>query len=363
MAEENDGASKTEEATPRKLEEARRKGDVPKTQDLAPFAALAAAVAVMAGVGGPMSRRLAADLAAFVAHAGDINLYDGGAVEIMRAATFACAPIIFTVMLAAAFAGAAANLVQHGLLWSTESLKLDLKKVSPMAGLKRLFGPDALFQFAKTFVKLLAVAAVVWVVLKPKLPVLQNLSALEPLAMLPLTFDLLLSLSLAVLVLLAVIAGGDWLFQRFRFMQRQRMTKEETKEEFKQSEGDPHVKGKLKQMRAEKSRSRMMQNLPTATVVVMNPTHYAVALRYEPGETAAPLCVAKGLDALALRIRATAEEHGVPVVEDPPLARSLYAAVDVDESIPSEHLGAVAKVIGFILSAKQRPRVAAALRP
>jgi len=132
-------------------------------------------------------------------------------------------------------------------------------------------------------------------------------------------------------------------------MGRMRMSREELKEDYKSTEGDPHVKAKLKQIRMERSRKRMMQAVPTATVVVMNPTHFAVALRYEPGETAAPICVAKGVDKLALKVRDLAREHGVEVIEDPPLARALFASVEVDQVIPRQHFEAVAKIIGFIL--------------
>jgi flagellar biosynthetic protein FlhB len=133
-----------------------------------------------------------------------------------------------------------------------------------------------------------------------------------------------------------------------------KMTKEEVKEDFKQSEGDPHIKARQKQLRHSRARRRMIQAVPDATVVVMNPTHYAVALKYDAGETPAPMCVAKGMDSLALKIREVAEAHGVPVIEDPPLARALYAAVDVDEIIPPAHYEAVAKVIGFIMSAGRK---------
>jgi len=133
-----------------------------------------------------------------------------------------------------------------------------------------------------------------------------------------------------------------------------KMTKEELKEDYKQSEGDPHVKAKLKQIRAQRSRQRMMQNVPKATVIVTNPTHYSVALRYEPGDgDPAPICVAKGVDALALRIREVAREHRVPIVENVPLARALYAAVDVDETIPREHFEAAAKIIGFVMQQRK----------
>ena len=163
------------------------------------------------------------------------------------------------------------------------------------------------------------------------------------------------ALFIAVIVFMAITAGADFLWQRFRFLDRMKMTKDELKQEHKNTEGDPHIKAKLRQMRIERSRRRMMQAVPQATMVIMNPTHYAVALLYEEGKPAAPKCVAKGLDTLALKIREVAEAAGVPIVEDPPLARALYAAIEVDEEIPPAHFQAVAKVIGFILS-KARPR-------
>jgi flagellar biosynthetic protein FlhB len=167
------------------------------------------------------------------------------------------------------------------------------------------------------------------------------------------------SLLFAVVCLLGAGAVVDWLWQRQRFMQRMRMSREEVKEDFKQTEGDPHVKNRQRQIRFQRARQRMIQAVPKATVVVMNPTHYAVALRYVQGETAAPQCVAKGLDLLALRIRQVAEENRVPVVEDPPLARALYATVEVDQTIPREHYKAVAKVIGFVMQAARRRRARA----
>jgi len=151
------------------------------------------------------------------------------------------------------------------------------------------------------------------------------------------------------------VAAGDFAWQKMRFAKRMRMTKQEFKDDFKQSEGDPHIKAKLQQIRMQRSRQRMMQNVPKATVIVTNPTHYSVALRYEPDQgDAAPLCVAKGVDAVALRIREVAREHDVPIVENVALARALYAVVDVDETIPREHFEAAAKVIGFVMQKRKR---------
>ena len=354
MAEDNDAASKTEEPTPHKLAEAKKKGEVVKTPDLSSFASLAAAATVVAIAGGWMSRNLGEALLPFIASPDAMSFEGGGGVNIFHHAVMAAAPPLLAVIFAAAAAGAAANLAQSGLMFTPEKLAPDLKKISPAEGFKRIFGLDGLMQFLKSLVKVFLTAALAWWVLKPHLQDMNNLAQLEPGAMLPFVADILRRLFFAVAAFLLVVAGADWMWQRQRFMQRMKMTKEETKEEYRQSEGDPHIKARQKQLRMERARRRMMQAVPGATVVVMNPTHYAVALKYEAEEGGAPMCVAKGLDTLALKIREIAEAAGVPVIEDPPLARALYAAVDVDELIPPAHYEAVAKIIGFILAAGRR---------
>ncbi|HSV03315.1 MAG TPA: flagellar biosynthesis protein FlhB [Phenylobacterium sp.] len=359
MSDANDAASRTEEPTPRKLQRAREQGDVVKTPDLASLASLAAVAAVIAISGGALARNLAAALVPFLARADAIRLQGDGIGEVARRAMMAAAPVLIAVMAAAAFAGAAGNLVQTGLLFTPSRLRPQLSKLSPMAGLRRMVGPDGLVHFLKSLLKVAATGAIGWWVLAPHWSELAGLASLDPLAMLPFAAEVLRRLVFATVGFLLVVAGADWLFQRQRYMARMRMSKAEVKEDFRQSEGDPQIKGRQKQIRAERARRRMMQAVPSATVVVANPTHYAVALRYEQGETAAPICVAKGLDTLALKIRAVAEEAGVPVIEDPPLARALYAAVEVDEMIPQAHYQAVAKIIGFILTGARRARARA----
>lgn len=355
MAEESEeGGSKTEEPTARKLQQAREKGDVVKTQDLGSFASLAAAAAVLIWMGESFTRRLVDALIPFIANPGTMNLEGNGSVDMARQAGFAALPIIGTVMAAAAIAGAASCFLQTGVMFSPDKLKPDFKKVSPGAGLKRMFGIDGLMQFVKSVVKMALIGAIGWWVVKPHLTEMEQLARIDPVGIMPFMVDVLKRLVFAVAGVLLIIAGADWLWQRQRFMARMRMTKEELKEDYKQSEGDPHVKARQRQIRNEKARRRMMQAVPEATVVVMNPTHYAVALKYEQGETAAPICVAKGLDSLALRIREVAEGAGVPVIEDPPLARALYAVVEIDEMIPPAHFEAVAKIIGFILGAGRK---------
>lgn len=357
MAEGADPESKTEEATPRKLADARKKGDVAKSADVGSALSLAGAAAVILMMGGYFATSIAEQLLPFIAspHTMMGGLDAGGGVEIGAHALWAIAPFLGAVMLATIIGGAGGNLAQSGLLFTADKLKPDWSKVNPMAGFKRIFGPDGLVQFAKTFLKLLVVGAICWMVLKPHMREFENMAGMSPAMILPMARDLALALMMSALIFLGFTAGADYLWQRFRFNERMKMSKEELKEDYKQSEGDPHVKAKLKQIRAQRSRQRMMQNVPKATVIVTNPTHYSVALRYEPNEgDAAPVCVAKGVDALALRIREVAREHSVPIVENVPLARALYAAVEVDDIIPREHFEAAAKVIGFVM--QRRPK-------
>lgn len=353
MADDTDPESKTEEPSAKRLSDARAKGDVVKSADIPQLASLAGAVSVVLLAGGWLTRDLASALYPFIAHAGTIELSSGGAMVVMKQATLAALPPLILVMLVTAFAGAAAHIAQSGFLLTPEKLKPDFKKLDLIKGLGRIFGIDGFVQFAKSAVKFLVTGLIAWIVLKPHVGEVRNLVGMDPAAMLPEALKLSKSLLLAVMLFLAATAAFDWFWQRQRFMNRMRMTLQEVKEEFKQSDGDPHIKGKRRQIQMQRSRQRMMQAVPKATVVVMNPTHYAVALKYEAGETPAPLCVAKGVDELALKIRAVAEEHGVPVLEDPPLARALYASVEVDEEIPVEHFEAVAKVISFILNGKK----------
>ncbi|MEN5169862.1 flagellar biosynthesis protein FlhB [Brevundimonas pondensis] len=357
MAEGADPESKTEEASPRKLEEARKKGDVAKSPDVAAAMSLAGAAAVLLLGGGYFSQQMAEDMLPFLAepHAMIGGLQAGAGLEIGMRAVWAVTPFLAALMLAVIVGGVGGNLAQSGFLFTTEKLKPKWSSVNPLEGFKRIYGPDGVVQFIKTFLKLVAIGAVCWWVLKPHTREFENLAAMSPAMILPFARDLAGSLMIAALIFLGFTAGADFIWQKFRFAKRMRMTKEEMKEDFKQSEGDPHVKAKLRQIRMQRSRQRMMQAVPTSTVIITNPTHYSVALRYEPDQgDGAPVCVAKGVDALALRIRELAREHNVPIVENVPLARALYAAVEIDDVIPREHFEAAAKVIGFVMQGRKR---------
>jgi flagellar biosynthetic protein FlhB len=351
---ENDAGTKTEEPTSKRLGDARAKGDVAKTTELPQLASLALVFGVLVTMGGYFARNLVTGLTPFLAHPDSMPLEGGGGQIVMRMAVQLAAPAVLTVLLGAGLCGAAGTLLQTGLIFTTEKLKPDLAKLNPVDNLGKMFNIDGLANFAKSLIKILVTGAVAWFSLKPYAHSMAGLAALDIMAILPLAMQVTKSLFFAVLTFLALTAAIDWIWQRNRFHEKMKMTKDEVKEEYKQAEGDPHVKARQRQIRNERARRRMMHAVAEATVVVMNPTHYAVALKYTPGETAAPICVGKGMDSLALKIRAVAEENGVAVVENPPLARALYSAVEIDQQIPEAHFQAVAKVIGFVLNRTKR---------
>ena len=257
----------------------------------------------------------------------------------------AAVAIPFLLLMLAALGG---NLIQHRLVWSLEVLAPKLSKISPAAGFKRLFSAQALANFAKGLVKLLLIGAVLTALMWPERYRIMALERTDLGAVLPLAKTLALKLMGAVVAIMAVVALGDYLFQYRQWYERQKMSLQELKEEFRQSEGDPVIRGKMRQVRQTRQRRRMIANVPKAAVIITNPTHYSVALQYERGMVA-PVCVAKGTDAVAMRIREVAAEHSIPIVENPPLARALHATVEVDQAIPIEHYKAVAEVIGYVM--------------
>jgi flagellar biosynthetic protein FlhB len=355
MAEGEDKDSKTQEPSAQKLAQARSEGQVAKSPEVASLAALAAASLVLLMNGGTISRTVADQLIPFLAHPDAIDVSGVGSLKVFRSAMNAAAPAVI-VLLAALVAGVVGNVAQTGLLFTPKRLAPNLSKLNPISGLGRMFGLDGMVNFLKTLAKFIVMSAVIGFQLKPKLVTFTGLAALDPAAMLPFACDVLRAVLIASLVMLAVAAALDWFIQRQRFTAQMRQSRQEQKQEHKDSEGDPHIKGKLKQIRMQKARQRNLQNVPKATMVITNPTHFAVALRYIQGETPAPICVAKGTDELALRIREMATTLSIPIVEDPPLARALYATVEIDDIIPKEHYAAVAKIVGFVLGAGKRRR-------
>ncbi len=353
---DQDQDQKTEEPTARRLSKAFEEGSVPKSAEVSSWVLLAAGTLTLALVVGPMVKTLGGELTTFLAKPETFDLQGQagfGFAANVALIIFKALAIPFGILVLAAIGS---HLVQHRPTWSSHVFEFNLEKLSPLKGFQRLFGIQGVANFVKSILKLVVVSSAAGAVLWPARHLLITFVDRAPELILPGALALVLKVLGAILAIFAVIAFGDLFFQRMQHHQKLRMTKQEVKDEHKETEGDPKIKAKIRQLRMERSRRRMMQAIPTATVVVTNPTHYAVALRYVEKEMAAPMCVAKGVDELALRLRLAAKEHKVPIVENPPLARALYASVEVDEMIPQDHYKAVAEVIGFVLRLKSRGR-------
>jgi flagellar biosynthetic protein FlhB len=352
VAEEQDQSEKSEDPSQRRLDEALRRGDVVTSQEVNTWFIIGAATLALSVFSGSMSGSLATTMRGLLANAHAFHADGYALAALLQRVTvdvLAAVAIPFLLLVLAALAG---NLLQHRLVWSAEGLKPKLSKISPGAGAKRMFSKQALANFVKGLLKLALVGGVLVALLWPERHRLEGMVSTDPVSILPTSRALSLSLLATVVAMLAVIAAADYLFQYRQWFERQKMSLRELKDEFKDTEGDPKIKARIRQLRQSRMKKRMMAAVPNATVVITNPTHYAIALQYETGMTA-PLCVAKGSDRIALKIREVAGEHGVPIVENPPLARTLHATVEVDQEIPPEHYKAVAEVISYVMRLKR----------
>jgi flagellar biosynthetic protein FlhB len=344
---------RTEDPTERKLEEAIKRGDVAKSAEINTLFVLGGFTLALVTTSGHVGPTLALDLRGFLMNAHLVPIDATGLSAVGGRALWAGVAAVGLPIAFILFGGLAGGSIQHRPLWTFQPLKPQFSRVSPMGGMKRIFGREAFIQFLKGLLKIVIVGAVAATVLWNERDRLDGLARIEPVALLPAVLALSVKLLTGVLAIYAFLAIGDAVYQRISWMNRQRMSKRELKEEYKEQEGSPEIKARLRQIRAARVKKRMMKAVPEATVIVTNPTHYAIALKYEKG-MAAPICIAKGVDSLALRIRAVATEHGVAIVENPPLARALHASVEVDDEIPVEHYKAVAEVIGYVLRLRRR---------
>ncbi|MEX0752982.1 MAG: flagellar biosynthesis protein FlhB [Xanthobacteraceae bacterium] len=346
--EQQDATERTEDPTQKKLDDALERGDVAKSQEVNTWFIISGATLVLLAFSDRMGGGLETSLRGLIANAHEIPV-DGRSLMYVTsrlgAEILAAVAIPFLLLALAAVAG---NMIQHRMVWSAEGLKPKTSKISPAAGFKRLFSKQALANFVKGLAKLALVGTVMTALIWPERDRLESLVATDPVAILPLTKSLALGILGAVVAVLALIAAADFLFQYRVWFERQKMSVRELKEEFKQTEGDPMIKGRIRQIRIARMRKRMMAQVPKASVVITNPTHYAVALQYERGMNA-PVCLAKGVDAVALKIKEVAAEHAIPIVENPPLARALHGTVELDKEIPPEHYKAVAEIIGYVM--------------
>ena len=352
MADENDSADKTEDPTQKRLDDALDRGDVAKSHEINTWFMIAGATLVLSSFSGSVGSGLVMPLRNLIANAWMIHADGPGLLALAQSLEIVLIAALGVPLLMLVLAAIAGNLVQHRLVWSAESLKPKLSKISLAAGAKRVFGKQAAANFAKGLFKLIALGAVMTAILWPERHRLESMLRFDPSAILSVTTSLTLRLLGAVVAMLAVVAIADFFFQYRQWYERQKMSLQEMKEEFKQSEGDPQIKGRIRQLRQARMRKRMMAAVPKASVIITNPTHYAVALGYERG-MAAPICVAKGTDLIALKIREVADAHDIPIVENVPLARALHATVEIDDEIPVEHYHAVAEIIGYVMGLKR----------
>jgi flagellar biosynthesis protein FlhB len=361
MAEEQDSGQQTEQPSQRKLQRARKRGQVAQSREVNTWFMLMAGTGIVLFMAPAAASSISSTLRGFLMLQHFLDR-DGVRWDAIETAVGEVGFILLLPLLVVVAAAAGGTLMQIGFVFATEKLGADLARISPLAGFKRLFSPRSTVEFLKSLGKVGAVAAVAaWMAL-PALSTLAHMIR-EPAEMLPSElYRLMLRLLFGVLAVVTVLAMFDFAYQRFSFVRSMRMSKQEVKEENKQAEGDPVIRARLRAIRMNRARKRMMAAVPKASVVVTNPTHYAVALQYDMGASGAPKVVAKGADLVALKIREIANEHDVPIVENPPLARALYAGVEIDREIPPEHYKAVAEIISYVfrLKGKLRPQAHAA---
>jgi len=348
------GQEKTEQPTPRKLQEARRKGQVAKSRDLSSALVLMVAVAMLYAASQSIVQGLERHLAWYYTNCFSFGLPDQrlywAIVRSLLDVLWIFTPLLLVIIFVAVFS----NVVQSGFLLSPEAVMVKMERINPLEGFKRIFSLHSLVELIKTILKVAVVGVVSYLVAAKYIPELLLVYFKNPAQEMYEVISAIIAVSAAGGGAYLVLALLDFYYQRFDFMKKMRMTKQEVKDEYKNTEGDPQVKGWLRRRQREVVMNRIRQEVPRATVVVTNPIHYAVALKYEEGVTEAPLVVAKGAGDIALRLRGIAAEKNVPVVENPPLARAIFQQVDVGRQIPAELYQSVAEVLAMVIKLKRK---------
>jgi flagellar biosynthetic protein FlhB len=349
-----DQSQKTEDPTPRRLEEARKRGQVVSSREINNWMVLFAATVLVVTAGPGIVIDIKNLLRNFLEQSYAIPMDNVGLSKVIVSLAMRVGGDLIIPLCALAFAGAIAGFLQTGPIFTFDPIMPDLSKISIIKGFGRLFSVRSVAELGKALIKFTLIGVAIVMVLKPYLAGVEHFIGLDLSQVMFELQTLFLKMMVAVLSVLFFLAIVDYMFQRHEFMKSMRMSKQDIKEEFKQTEGDPHIKGKLRQLREQKARQRMMQNVPKADVVITNPTHYAIALKYDSKEMDAPMMIAKGVDLVAERIKAVAKEHNIPVIENPALTRALYGTMEIDQTIPREHFKAVAEVISYVFKLRGR---------
>lgn len=352
MADDQDDSQKTEDPTHKRLEDARKKGQIVRSREVNSFFILMVFGLVLTVFAPQMMQDISTVLVPFLAQPDMLAADMGSLMFLTQRMVIEIGAVMALPGFLAIAAALGAGFMQSRFNASWEPLIPKLEKISPLKGLKRMFSMQSVVEFLKGIIKITIVGVVATIAVLPYVDYLPLLPTEDMHDILRFTATLIERMVIGILIVLFFIAILDYLYQRFEFLKKLRMSKQEVKDEYKQQEGDPHIKQKLKQIRMERARGRMMAAVPSADVVITNPTHYAVALKYDPDTMKAPIVVAKGTDTAAQRIKEIAYEHKIPVMRNPVLARALYADVEVDMAIPNEHYMVVAKIISYVFKLK-----------
>ena len=336
------GEDRTEAATPRRLQRAREEGHVPISREIPALAGLGAATLMIAMMGPSIGEDAVRRLTGLLMVSSVVS-----PSAALRACCLATAALAGPIVLGVLAASVAASLLQTGFMFNVASLRPDFGRLNPVRGLKRIFGPTGLIEAGKAFVKLGILGFAIYHILTGNLAGLPGALAWLPGHLAGRTVQIVQQLAMTLLGAQTLIAGADVFWVRHRHAQQLRMSKEDVRQDAKDADGNPQIKQRVRQIRMARARKRMLAAVPTATVVVTNPTHYAIALAYDRTKGAAPRVVAKGMDEVAARIRKVAAENRVPLVANPPLARALYT-VELDAEIPAEHFKVVAEIIAYV---------------
>ena len=351
MSEEND--DKTEDPTPQRLEKAREEGQIPRSRELTSLLILLVGVCVIWLGGESLARRLASLLSSGLRfdHSiiNDPNLILGQIILLLKEAMLALMPLIVGVVVVALVA----PVMLGGLVFSTKSLAFKLDKLNPLPGIKRMFSAQTAAELMKAVMKSLLMGSMAGLFLWLHWPDMMRLISESPLVAMGNALNMVGFCALLVVLAIIPMVGFDVFWQIYSHLKKLRMSRQDIRDEFKQSEGDPHVKGRIRQMQRAAARRRMMADVPKADVIVNNPTHYSVALQYDENKMSAPRVVAKGTGLVALRIRELGEENRVPMLEAPPLARALYRHAEVGQQIPGQLYAAVAEVLAWVWQLKR----------
>ncbi|RDK96753.1 flagellar biosynthetic protein FlhB [Enterobacillus tribolii] len=352
VAEDSD-LEKTEAPTPHRVEKAREKGQVPRSRELTSILMLAVGTALLLLGGGTLAQQLGSMVAQGMEFDPLMISNDKQMLRQLGTLLQQAAIALFPVVFGLALVGWISPMLIGGFLFSPQSISFDLKKLNPISGFKRMFSVQALAELLKAVLKAGMVGGIVGGFLWHYWPQFFTLMTMPPLVALREALGLIGQCALLIVLGLVPMVAFDVFYQIWSNLKKLRMTKQELKEEFKEQEGDPHVKSRIRQQQRAAARRRMMSDVPKADVIITNPTHYAVALRYQEGRMSAPNVLAKGAGEIALRIREVGNEHRIPQLEAPPLARALYRHAEIGQQIPSTLYAAVAEVLAWVYQLKR----------